>query len=163
MTGGGSAPTFDRPLLGGEHEEEPLLPRRREAEEARFDITAMIDLVFMMNIYFLVTTVAQLTSELDLPSARHVMAADLDTCFVVSLVSTGDASPPEVYLGDGRTGEQVGGADLEERVRQAVQNSGLTDVVIKAEGSVLSRHVARVAAAAAIEDVKLHLAVLEAD
>lgn len=35
----------------------PLVTHRPLRDDAKFDITAMIDLVFMMNIYFLVTTV----------------------------------------------------------------------------------------------------------
>ena len=76
MAGGGAGPIQLPALFDGG--DDRLLPAKPLAEEARFDITAMIDLVFMMNIFFLVTTVAAALAELDLPPARHAVAAELD-------------------------------------------------------------------------------------
>ena len=39
----------------GESGSDQLFSRRLDPEPPEFDITAMVDLVFMMNIYFLVT------------------------------------------------------------------------------------------------------------
>ena len=52
-----------------------LIARRPDSEPPEFDITAMVDLVFMMNIYFLVTFVTVALGELNLPAAKHVHRA----------------------------------------------------------------------------------------
>ena len=52
-------------------EENVLVPHKPLVDDARFDVTAMVDLVFMMNIFFLVTWVETALAEIDLPTARH--------------------------------------------------------------------------------------------
>ena len=42
-----------------------LIARRPDSETPEFDITAMVDLVFMMNIYFLVTFVTVAMGEIN--------------------------------------------------------------------------------------------------
>ena len=71
-------------------DDNPLVPRRRLHDEAKFDITAMIDLVFMMNIFFLVTTVTAALAEIDLPAARHCAPADRDTSIVFTIMAGPD-------------------------------------------------------------------------
>ena len=58
------------PASSSPFEDNPLVKRRPIHDEAKFDITAMIDLVFMMNIFFLVTSVTAALAEIDLPAAR---------------------------------------------------------------------------------------------
>ena len=60
----------------GESGSDQLFNRRLDPEPPEFDITAMVDLVFMMNIYFLVTFITVAMSELSLPAAKHVAALD---------------------------------------------------------------------------------------
>ena len=43
-------------------EENALIPRKPISDDAHFDITAMVDLVFMMNIYFLVAWIVAATA-----------------------------------------------------------------------------------------------------
>ena len=45
----------------------PLVARRSLVDDAHFDVTAMVDLVFMMNIFFLVSWVVANLAEMDLP------------------------------------------------------------------------------------------------
>ena len=47
--------------------ESVLVPSKPLVDDARFDVTAMVDLVFMMNIFFLVTWVDMALAEIDLP------------------------------------------------------------------------------------------------
>lgn len=146
----------------------PLLIRKQPFEEANFDMTAMIDLVFMMNIFFLVTSIASSMADLDLPPAKHVKAADLDKAIIVSIASTGEGQPPLVRLEDGEDGETLpDGSEQETRLAAAIEagvTGGKTVLLIKAERGILHRDVARVAGlAAAHEGLKLNLAVLEYD
>lgn len=146
-------------------DEEPLLPARGPREEAKFDITAMIDLVFMLNIFFLVTTVAAAVSEMDLPVVRHTVATDVDSAVVLSLGQ--DATGATVlYLGEKLEGDAI--FDPEEqtrRVRQAVEEGRQADkriVLLKSERPVKLRDVQRIGAAATeVPGVELRMAVIE--
>lgn len=149
-----------------EDEDAPLFPAREMHDDARFDITAMIDLVFMMNIYFLVTTLGAAAGELNLPAAKHCVAADRETSVIVSIIEGVDRSAGQVYVGDGREGEPlVEREEQEKAVRAAVEEgvrSQKNTVIIKAEKNVRLRDVARVAAAAAgVAGMELKLAVIE--
>ena len=62
-----------------------LVARNPLEDDAEFDITAMIDLVFMMNIYFLVTFVTVSLTQVDLPAATHVAALDADTTVIFTV------------------------------------------------------------------------------
>ncbi len=64
-------------------------------DDARFDVTAMVDLVFMMNIFFLVTWVEAALAEIDLPTARHCTRPDEDKSVIVTILKG-----PRMYLGD---------------------------------------------------------------
>lgn len=144
----------------------PLITRPALQDDARFDITAMIDLVFMMNIFFLVTTITAGLSEMDLPVAKHCVAADRSNSVVISVAAGNDPSIGEVYIGDGKSGEPI--IDIEEQiraVRSAVEDGSreLKQIVlIKAEKEARLRVVGRVASAAAVvPGTDLRLSVIE--
>ena len=145
----------------------PLIARRNQGDDAEFDITAMIDLVFMMNIYFLVTFLTAALGEINLPAAAHVTGLDVDTAITLTVISSLDGDSVTVYLGDGEKGEAISGSEeQEERVREAVQQAadgGKTAVLIKAEKNVRLRELFRVSTAAAVEGIKLHVAVMAMD
>jgi biopolymer transport protein ExbD len=146
---------------------DPLIKRRHAHDEAEFDITAMIDLVFMMNIYFLVTFLTAALGEINLPSATHVAALDADTAVIVTILGSLDGESVSVYLGDGEAGAPISDADEQEvQIRTAVEQGiaeGKTAVLIKAERKVRLRELFRISSAAAVEGVKLHVAVTEID
>lgn len=146
-------------------EEESLLPRRPMLDEARFDITAMIDLVFMMNIFFLVTTVVAGMSEIDLPAAKHCAPADRDTSVIFTLVVGADGNTL-TYVGDGTAGEALTNPDAIERAVRAAVEAGVRaqkhTVLVKAAKTVRLRDLSRVATTAAgVPGTELKLAVLE--
>ena len=73
------------------------LVRRSDVEHnADFDITAMIDLVFMMNIYFLVTFIGAAMQEVNLPAADH--CAPLVTAIQAPATSTFSAATGSMYF-----------------------------------------------------------------
>lgn len=146
-------------------DEEPLLPNRGPREEARFDITAMIDLVFMLNIFFLVTTVAAAVAEMDLPVVRNTVATDTENAVVFSLTH-GEDGTTAVYLGEQPEGDGVTDPDEQtRRVREAVEEGRRADkrvVLVKAERDVKLRDVQRVGSAATqVPGVELRMAVIE--
>ncbi len=158
----GSSPMFA-------DDDAPLIAKKGHHNEANFDITAMIDLVFMMNIFFLVTMVTAALGEIDLASSRHCVPADGNESVIVSIL----ANPEEgaaglVFLGAGDSGEQLMTLEDQERqIRTAVEEgveARKTTFLIKAERNVSLRDVARVGGwAAAVQGVELKLAVIEKD
>jgi biopolymer transport protein ExbD len=147
-------------------ESEPLVARKPLVEDAHFDITAMVDLVFMMNIFFLVTWVGAALAELDLPTARHCVAADPEACVIVSMVVGASPQSPLVYLGDARSSAQpIDSPDMDDLLRAAVEKGsreGRNTLLIKAEKRIRLQDIVRVAGATtAVEGTKLNLAVIE--
>ena len=146
---------------------ETLLPRRERQTDAEFDITAMIDLVFMMNIYFLVTFVTVAMGELNLPAAAHVTALDVESAVILTLTRSLDGKSASLYLGDGPKGEAITDpAQQEQRVQAAVEQGiaeGKKSVLLKAEKKVRLADLFRVATAASVEGAKFNVAVMEKD
>src|SRR5947208_9024967 len=95
---------MDDLLVGDESPYAGLFPAARKHEHPEFDITAMIDLVFMMNIYFLVTFVTVALGEINLPAATHAVALDGDKAIVLTVLAGRDPNHVVVYLADGKKG-----------------------------------------------------------
>lgn len=146
-----------------------LVERRPVADDARFDITAMVDLVFMMNIFFLVSWIGAALAEIDLPAARRCLAADPDTSLVITVMAPEAGRGPQVYLGDGQSGPAMTDPDeIDRRVRAAAEaatgpgKDKKDTVLIKAEKRVRLGDVVRIASSAvSAEGTKLRLAVVE--
>src|ERR1043165_4536626 len=103
----------------GESGSEQLVARRPDSEMPEFDITAMVDLVFMMNIYFLVTFVTVAMGELTLPTAKHVFALDADSAVTFTVARTLDGKSITVFIGDGKKTEAISDtAQQDKRVQE---------------------------------------------
>lgn len=144
----------------------PLLKRKSSLGEANFDITAMIDLVFMMNIFFLVTTVGAALAEMDLPTARHVVEADLDAAVIFSITLDPAGTGTLLYLGDGETGDPIASPEEQIKAVRAAVEAGVADqkmtVLIKAVKNIRLRDLNRIATAASgVQGIELKLAVIE--
>jgi biopolymer transport protein ExbD len=144
-----------------------LFPPAKRHDDADFDITAMIDLVFMMNIYFLVTFIGAALGEISLPTANHAAALDAEVATIITVLAGRDANSVVVHLGEGTTGKPIYDAeDQTAQIAAAVEAGaaeGKTAVLIKAEKAIRLREISRLAAAASREGVTLHIAVTEKD
>ena len=144
-----------------------MFPRTKVETSAEFDITAMIDLVFMMNIYFLVTFITIALGELDLPTANHASALDAEVATIITMTVGSDGLSAVVFLGDGDKGEAIHDpAEQQQRIAAAVEEAvreARTAVLLKAEKNVRLREIARISSAAVREGVTLHMAVIEKD
>jgi biopolymer transport protein ExbD len=143
-----------------------LVGRKPRRDPPEFDVTAMVDLVFMMNIYFMVSFITLALAEINLPSAGHVEPLDTDTSVVLTVLGSLDGKSVTVTAGSGDAAEPMGdGDDQPERIAAAVEEGvaqGKSSVLIKAEKKVRLGDLFRVATAAArAEGVKLHVAVTE--
>ncbi|HID78149.1 MAG TPA: biopolymer transporter ExbD [Planctomycetaceae bacterium] len=146
----------------------PVLPRRRIEPDVEMDITPMIDIVFLLLIFFIVCATAASQMGVDLPPARYGKGVSEQNAVVFSIESSGDKAPAAVYVGEAMGERLPGDLDLqEERIRDEVERGvtqGKTNVIIKAAREVKHRDVARVASAVGqVEGVRLHVAVLEVE
>jgi biopolymer transport protein ExbD len=156
----------DQPLWNESPEEEqlgPVLPRRPVADTAEMDITPMIDITFLLLIFFLVCSTAAMRSEVDLPPARHGTGVSDRNSVVLKVEDRGKSAPPRVSLVDGS--EETVLAD-EEQITRAVEEGLLkkSSLLVKAEKGVPHGEMWRVyTAAGRAEASNLHVAVLEAE
>ena len=150
----------------GEEEGGPVLTRRPVRDTADMDITPMIDITFLLLIFFLVASIPDATSAVQLPPARHGKAVNPRTSVILTVAEGGGPGGASVYLGDGKVGTPLAPdpAEQDALITSFVRESYKSTVLIKAEKGVKHREVSRVAAAAArVEGIQLHLAVLEVE
>lgn len=152
--------TSDSPYSG-------LFPKPASHADAEFDITAMIDLVFMMNIYFLVTFVTAAMGEINLPVANHAVSLDSDKAAIITALAGPDWKTVYVYLGDGKQGPPL--AEPDDQANQIASYvdraaaTGKTAVLLKAEKTIRLREIKRISSAATKEGLTLHIAIMEKD
>ena len=133
------------------------------------DITPMIDITFLLLIFFLVAS--RMTDEafIKLPAARNGTAVSSDTSVIITLAK-GTGEDAIIYKGDGAYPEtELTSINLEDQQTELegyIEN-GLTvdskqQVLIKAEEGVRHRDVARVARAAGeAKAAVMYVAVME--
>ncbi|HUG91735.1 MAG TPA: biopolymer transporter ExbD [Planctomycetaceae bacterium] len=124
----------DAPAIGG--------PKRKS--EADLDITPMIDVTFLLLIFFMVTSTMQQSQE-NLPVAEHGVGVQSRETFVVSILAPRSlGSPPTVRVAGGEELSGTGGpTDLDEgrheRIRELVggaRQEGKSRVIIRADRDV---------------------------
>lgn len=150
-----------------EDDDAPLVPRRRPRDEAQLDLAPMIDMTFLLLIFFLVCTLPEMEHSRDLPPARHGIAVAEPQAVVVVVADRGDGHAL-VYLDESRDAAPLAGDEAAQQaaVRAAVERglrSGKTIVLIKAQRGLRHGEVARIAAAARVPGMQLSLGVKEAD
>ena len=144
-------------------------PRARIDIDADMDITPMIDITFLLLIFFLVATTPDQSTAVHLPEARHGLGVGVRDS-VVFTVGTGGLDSAPVFAADGKLPEFRLDDDLSQQRQQIVSTvergfrENKSSVLIKADRGVAHRDVARVIRAASqVAGVTIHLAVLEVD
>ena len=148
---------------------EPLI-RSKTFEETEMEITSMIDLTFLLLIFFLVAGKLDPAASLTLPPARYGMPVVEKSSIIITLAA-GDEGKAIVYCANGIVEDaRVGGSDLadqEERVANYVEQEFLAgakeNVLIKAASGLKTREVTRIAKAATRNESvqQLYVAVTE--
>jgi biopolymer transport protein ExbD len=148
---------------------EPLI-RSKTFEETEMDITSMIDLTFLLLIFFLVAGKMDPTGAVKLPPARYGMPVVERSSIIVTLAA-GEDGKAIVYCGNGIVDQaRIGGGDLaaqEEKVAAYVEQEFLAgakeNVLIKAAKGLKTREVMRIAKAATRNESvqQLYVAVTE--
>jgi biopolymer transport protein ExbD len=109
------------------------------------DMTALIDITFLLLIFFIVTS--KLANEVTqpLPIARHGQLVATDKTIIICM-RAGAGGNAMVTRKDGKPFSEIAeqqAAEIEEYIQQGF-NQGNTDVLIRADGSVTNREVNRV-------------------
>ncbi len=146
------------------------LARRPVDDSAEMDITPMIDITFLLLIFFLVASIPDPNTATDLAPARNGKGVSPQTATIITVGERGGPGPPLVYLGDGKSGTPLpDDPDLQEQqIRDAVEQGfyrkAKTTVIVKAERNLPYKEVYRIEAAAnSVEGIKMYQAVLESD
>jgi biopolymer transport protein ExbD len=149
-----------------EHEEaEPVRPKPRADDE--MDITPMIDITFLLLIFFLVTSTPDQQTAIELPDAQHGSPVSQLTSTVFTVADGGLDSAP-VYEADGKIeahrlseDDDKQKEEIKEAVETGLAQENKTDVIIKADKAVRCREINRVMKAISrVEGIKIHLAIL---
>ncbi len=135
------------PLDEIEVEEDFIKPRAPEMDD-EMDITPMIDITFLLLIFFLVTSKMNEAAPVDLPKARNgSVVAGSDACVIVVKRGTGDEA--EVTKTDGTpfsTNLEQQNAEIAEYVQKQL-DAGKKSVIMRAEGSVRQAEIGRISEA----------------
>lgn len=131
----------------------------RKLVDGEMDITPMIDVTFLLLIFFMVASTMQGTPDVDVPPAQHSIGVDSAGAAVVTILApASSAESSRIVLGDGEGPE----ADLND-VRRYVEDSvrdGKKRIVLKAEGDVVHGLVDDVAQAIkSVEGIELYMGV----
>ncbi|MEE3368278.1 MAG: biopolymer transporter ExbD [Planctomycetota bacterium] len=158
-----TAPTAEQ-----ETEELPISVSNRKLEEGDLDITPMIDITFLLLIFFLVSSKMDQDAAVDLPPAKNGMGV-VNNQSVMLILRKGEDRRALVSNGGGREFPLSSGLEAQEdEITKYVQDElGAGDkfsIIIKAEREVSHGEVSRVTKAAgkaASDSIQLHLAVME--
>ena len=154
---------WDDPFDEDEEEVGPVLARRPVSDTAEMDITPMIDITFLLLIFFLVCSTANVQTAVKLPKARHGTGVSERGATVIT-VANREGGPAQVHLGDGTGSEPLPDDEdaQKDMIRQAVEDEGNSVVLIKAERDVKHGDTWRVySAVGQVEGSNLHVAVME--
>lgn len=110
--------------------------KKKKTEDADLDITPMIDVVFLLLIFFMVTSTMDEQKAANVPPAKHGVGADANKATIVSVIADEAGGTGRVVLGDSPDGEEIVNLDLVRRYVQASFNEGKELVIIKAERDV---------------------------
>ncbi len=115
-------------------------------EDEEMDITPMIDVTFLLLIFFMVTSNMEKSATLAIPPAKHGIGVTKDNAVMITIFKTDDE--PEVYLSDGE--KENGPVAMPEvtAYSKAGVDSGKKIIVIKADRDIPSGFVEEVARAA---------------
>ncbi|MCH7688428.1 MAG: biopolymer transporter ExbD [Planctomycetes bacterium] len=115
--------------------------RERAASEADLDITPMIDVTFLLLIFFMVTSTMQASADLEIPAAKHGVGLESDKTTVIIVQNPGsEGDVPVIVL---ENGNEVSLEEVTSEVQQQMQDN-ISQVIIKADGRVTTGFVQEV-------------------
>ena len=132
--------------------------KKKSTVEEDIDITPMIDCVFLLLIFFMVTSTMQGAKALTLPAAKNGLGVNSKDATTVTVFS--DDGEPSVYLSDAERNNGPVGLD---EVGTYVKDSGNLVMIIKADQDVPSGFIEEVARSAAdvVEDLEFYVGITD--
>ena len=118
--------------------------KKKKKDEAELDITPMIDVVFLLLIFFMVTSTMDDQKAANVPPAKHGVGADANKATIISILADSGGGLGRVVLGDSPDGGEIVNLDLVRRHVQASFNEGKELCIIKAERDVMEGRVQEV-------------------
>lgn len=112
----------------------------RPAMDDEMDITPMIDLTFLLLIFFILTSKMTAEQVPDIPRAKHGSSVTTKACVTIH-VQRGNSEAPKVTRGDGTAfseDPELQAAEIAEYVQTQLAAGGKTEVLIRAAGNVTS-------------------------
>ncbi len=146
---------------------EPVSLGKRPPLDAEMDITPMIDMVFLLLIFFILTSKMTAEKSYTVPPAKNGSAVVIKNCVSI-LVSRGSGGTPIVARGDGTTfsdDPELQAAEIAEYIQRELDSGRRSEVLVRAEGNVTSGQMKKVkqAIAEVLEEGKMiNIAVSEA-
>lgn len=143
-----------------ENDDDVELPKK-PAPDGELDITSLIDCVFLLLIFFMVTSTMTGEKELDVPPARLSMNSQMDGATMLFIVADPSGGTAQIFIGDGEAPVAL------EVVRQTIEAATQQvppkmHVIINAERAVKSGFVQEVARTiTSVEGVKFSVGVKE--
>src|SRR5690242_4485048 len=100
-----------------------VLPRRRLKLDNTLDITPMIDVTFLLLIFFLVSSQRDPQEAVNLPPAEYGEGVGTKQSVTISVAAGDRPGSALVYLADGKVGEPLTGdeSSQEAQIRSAVE------------------------------------------
>jgi biopolymer transport protein ExbD len=149
---------------------QPLL-HSKTYDESEMDITPMIDITFLLLIFFIVASKMEPGADVSLPPARYGLPV-VEKSSVIITLAAGENGSAVVYTSNGAVSEElVPAGDLEAQeeqvsayVEQVIgEDNTKTNVLIKAEKGIKHREVSRISKAATRPEgvQQLYVAVME--
>ena len=141
-----------------------VIPHRRVLDSGELDITPMIDITFLLLIFFLVASTPDMQAAVELPPARHGMGVSENTSAVITIDEGSDPQSAMIYLADGTKDAPLAGDPQQQAdmIEAYIREQDKPNVLVKAGKSVIHEEVSRVSAAVGrVEGIKLHWAVFE--
>ena len=140
--------------------------RKRPNFDNEIDIAPLIDMVFLLLIFFLVSSTLDRQSSIDLPETEYGTVVSERNATTISIEGTG--GDIRVYLGDNVGNEALPNLTepQEAAVARAVETGyleGKTQLVIKADRSVHAGEIARIisAATSVVDELDIYMATTE--
>lgn len=144
MAGGGGAPATPKRKLA-KHGDDEIAPRETQPIDDEIDFTPMVDIVFLLLIFFMVSTKITKSPQVDLPESfngKNVIEKE----YVIVALRKGAEDSAEVVRVDGT----AFAADIDQQEAEIAEyveselSSERTQVLVKAAGDVRYGEVERV-------------------
>lgn len=129
-----------------EEEDEEVVMADRPPMDDEMDITPMIDMTFLLLIFFILTSKMTGEKSYEVPPAKHGSSIATKNCVVITVVrGTGDNAI--VSKADGAIfsdDPEQQAAEIAEYVQLQLETGGKTEVLLRAEGNVTAKQLKKV-------------------